>query len=151
MLDPEESLGYQCSLTFRAFQAALEARFKAAGFGPAQLVALAHLIAAGKLSQAELAARLGVSAPAAHGLVARMAREGWLRLGALRTDRRVNLVAPTPKARRAWEELSPTLRALLDEAYHGIPEAELRLAHAVLKRVRENLARTRPRPREERP
>jgi DNA-binding MarR family transcriptional regulator len=60
-LDPFESIGFHCSLTFRAFTHVLEMKLKATGVSSAQFVALAHLVALGPLSQSELVSRLSIT------------------------------------------------------------------------------------------
>ena len=60
-LDPYESLGFHCGLTFKAFISSVEKRLKGTGVSPAQFLALAHLIALGPLSQTELVDRLSIT------------------------------------------------------------------------------------------
>ena len=56
-LDPYESLGFHCGLTFKAFVGALEGKLKGTGVSPAQFVA--HLVAPGPLTQTRDVARYG--------------------------------------------------------------------------------------------
>ncbi len=140
LFNPRDSLGFQCSLTLRAFTAALDRRLGGSGISRAQFMALAHLVGVGPMPQAELAAHLGITPASAVRLIDRMERDGWVERRPAPEDRRVNLVAPTPKALAVWDDLSAHARALLERAYQGIPEEEVRRTIQTLERVRENLA-----------
>ncbi len=78
-LDPQESLGFHCSLTVKAFMSALERKLKAMGVSKAQFLALEHLIASGPLSQSELAERLSITPATGVRLVDRMERDGLVK------------------------------------------------------------------------
>jgi MarR family transcriptional regulator for hemolysin len=138
-LDPYESLGFHCNLTLKAFLAALEDRLKGTGVSPAQFMALAHLAALGALSQSSLSSLLSITPATTVRLVDRMERDGWVTRQPDESDGRVNLVAPTVKATKVWEEISQTARAMLDQAYRGIHPAEIETVKRVLERVRRNL------------
>jgi len=138
-LDPRESLGFHCALTFRAFTAALERRLAGSGVSPTQFVALAHLIALGPMPQAELAGHLAITPASAVRLVDRMERDGWVVREADPADRRVKRVVTTAEARRVWGRISRHGRAVVDEAYKGIEAAEIARVMELLARVRANL------------
>jgi len=138
-LDPHDSLGFHCALTFRAFTAALERRLEGSRVSPTQFIALAHLIALGPMAQAELAGHLSITAASAVRLVDRMERDGWVARRPDRVDRRVKRVVPTAEARRMWRRISRHGRAVLEEAYAGIDRREITRAMRLLERVRANL------------
>ncbi|WP_461393996.1 MarR family winged helix-turn-helix transcriptional regulator [Deferrisoma sp.] len=137
--NPRESVGFQCSLTFRAFTAALERRLRGSGVSRAQFMALAHLVGLGPMPQAELAAHLGITPASAVRLIDRMERDGWVERRPDPADRRVNRVAPTEKALAVWDQLSEHARGLLQDAYRGIPDGEIRRTIETLERIRANL------------
>lgn len=137
--NPRESIGFHCSLTYRAFRSALEQRLKGSGVRPTQLIALAHLVALGPLPQAELAALLSITPASAVRLIDRMERDGWVERRPAPQDRRVNLVAPTGEALVVWEELSTYPVDLLRQAYDGIPAEDIQLVLRTLARIRTNL------------
>jgi MarR family transcriptional regulator, transcriptional regulator for hemolysin len=139
LLDPYESLGFHCNLTLKAFLASLEGRLKGTGVSPAQFMALAHLTALGALSQSSLSSLLSITPATTVRLVDRMERDGWVARQPDESDGRVNLVAPTAKATKVWEEISQTARAMLNQAYRGIHPAEIETVKRVLERVRRNL------------
>jgi len=138
-LDPQDSLGFHCALTFRAFTAALERRLAGTGMSPTQFVALAHLTALGPMVQAELAARLAVTPATAVRLVDRMERDGWVVRQADPKDRRVKRVVLTDEARQVWRRVSRHGRVVLGQAYAGIEPREITRVMGVLARVRANL------------
>lgn len=137
--DPHESLGFQCSITLKAFVRNLSRRLEGSGVSPAQYRVLAHLMANEPLAQAELADLLSISPPSAVKLIDRMERDGWLLREADPHDRRVKRILPTPKAAQMWAELSVHSRELLTQAYQGVDPAEIEQAIALLARVRANL------------
>ena len=138
-LDPYESLGFHCNITFKAFVAVLEDRLKGTRVSRAQFLALAHLTALGPLSQGELASLLSITPATTVRLVDRMARDGWVTRQPDPDDGRVNRVVLTDEALKVWEEVSQMARALLDQAYRGIHPAEIETVKRVLERVRRNL------------
>jgi len=138
-VDPHESLGFHCSLTFRAFLRAVEKRLRGTGVSPAQYLTLAYLTALGPLSQAELVDRLSITAATGVRLIDRMERDGWVKRQASPEDGRIKLVTPTKRAAEVWEEVSKAGRGVLDQAYKGIHPAEIETVKRVLERVRRNL------------
>lgn len=138
--DPQDSLGFQCALTVKFFTRALAKRLKGSGISPAQFIALAHLVALGPVSQAELADHLSISPPSAVRLVDRMERDGWVSRQADPGDRRVKLVIPTTHAAEVWEKISAHSRAIVERAYRGIDEREIGRTRRTLERLRENLS-----------
>lgn len=138
-LDPYESLGFHCNLTLKAFVAALEDRLKGTRLSPAQFLALAHLTALGALSQSALSNLLSITHATTVRLVDRMERDGWVTRQSDPDDGRANRVVLTEEAVKAWEEVSQTARAMLDQAYQGIHPAEIETVKRVLERVRRNL------------
>ena len=137
--DPHESIGFHCSITYRSFTRALEKRLDTTGVSAAQFIALAHLMAFGVMSQAELATHLSVSPVSALKLIDRMERDGWLKRHPSSEDRRVNQLVPTSKAEEKWDDLTVHARSLLKQAYRGIAKKEMDQAKRTLRRIRENL------------
>ncbi len=140
-LDPYESLGFHCGLTFKAFVAGIEKRLKGTGVSRAQFLALAHLVALGPLSQTDLVDRLSITKATGVRLVDRMERDGWVKRQPDPKDARVKYVVPTEKAVQAWEKVSKAGRELLEQAYQGVHPAEIETVKRVLERVRRNLSK----------
>ena len=138
-LDPHESLGFHCNLTVKAFLGAWEGKLKGTRVSPAQVMALAQLIASGPLSQSELVDRLSIAPATGVRLVDRMERDGWVARKPDSKDGRIKLVAPTKRAMDFWEKISKAGRAVMDQAYQGVTPEELETVKRVLERVRKNL------------
>jgi MarR family transcriptional regulator for hemolysin len=138
-LDPYESLGFLCNLTFKAFVSVLEHKLKGTNVSRAQFLALAHLTALGPLSQRALSRLLSIAPATAVRLIDRMERDGWVTRQADSNDGRVKLIVPTERAAAVWEDVSRSGRATLNQAYEGIHPAEIDAVKRVLERVRRNL------------
>jgi MarR family transcriptional regulator for hemolysin len=138
-LDPYESLGFHCNLTYKAFVSALKGKLKGTGVSQAQFLALAHLTALGPLSQSELADRLSITPATTVRLVDRMERDGWVVRRTNSEDGRVKRLVPTEKAAKAWDDVSQAARALLDQAYRGVHPSEIETVKRVLEHIRRNL------------
>lgn len=137
--DPRESLGFHCNLTLKAFLGAWENRLKGTGVSPAQIQALAHLVASGPLSQSELVDRLSITPASGVRLVDRMVRDGWVIRQPDPEDGRVKHVVPTKRTIKFWQEISRTGWDMLEQAYQGIKPDDIEMVKRVLGRVRQNL------------
>lgn len=137
--DPHNSLGFQCELTLKAFLRNLSLRLNGAGISPRQFRVLAHLMADGAQTQAELCELLSISPPSMVKLIDRMVRDGWVVRQADKMDRRVNNVVCTAQANQIWEEATIHSTHLLEQAYRGIDPSEIDAAIELLTQVRNNL------------
>lgn len=138
-LDPQDSLGFHCALTFRAFTAALEKRLAGTGVSPSQFLALSHLMVFGSLVQAELAGHLSITPASAVRLIDRMERDGWVERQPDRQDRRVKRVVPTKEAASVWDRISALGREVLEQAYRDLPPVQIEAVKRVLLKLRRNL------------
>ncbi len=138
-VDPYESIGFHCSLTYRSFARALENRLQETGIKPSQFFALSHLMALGAIPQGELAAHLSTSAVSVVKLIDRMERDGWVERKPSSEDRRVKLVFLTPKAKSIWKDLTVHARSVIEQAHRGISEKDLAKIKRILSKIRKNL------------
>ncbi len=138
-LDPYESIGFLCNLTFKAFVSVLEHKLRGTQVSRAQFLALAHLTALGPMSQRELSNLLSITSATAVRLVDRMERDGWVTRQVDPDDRRVKRVVPTDKAGEVWKEVSQCGLATLEQAYRGIEPGEIETVKRILERMRHNL------------
>lgn len=138
-LDPQDSLGFHCNLTLKAFLGALARNLKGTGVSSAQMFALAQLIASGPLPQSELVGRLSITRATGVRLVDRMERDGWVIRQPDPKDGRVKLVVPTKRAAETWKKISCAGLKMLDQAYRGIDPAEIETVKRILEQVRQNL------------
>ncbi len=137
--DPNESLGFHCNLTFKAFFGALEEKLRGTGVSPAQFVALAQLIACGPLSQSELVSRLSITPATGVRLIDRLERDGWVKRKADKNDSRIKMIVLTRKAIKIWDEISHVGREIVSRAYKGVQPSEIETAKRVLEQLRKNL------------
>lgn len=138
--DPNESIGFHCALTYRAFLQGLDKRLQGTGISPAQHIALAYLTAFGPMAQSQLAAELSITPVSVVRLIDRMERDGWVERQPSTEDRRVKLVIPTAKAEAAWDTLKEHAEGIVNQANRGIPEEDIARVKETLRRIRENLA-----------
>lgn len=136
--DPNISLGYHCNLTLKAFLGAWEEKLKGTDISPTQVMALAQLVS-GPLTQSELVGRLSIRPATGVRLVDRMERDGWVTRQPDPDDGRVKFVVITKRATDIWESVSQFGRAVMDQAYQGIPASEIEAVKRVLEKVRRNL------------
>jgi DNA-binding MarR family transcriptional regulator len=93
----------------------------------------------GRMSQAELAHRLGLSPMAIAAMCDRMASAGWLRREAHPTDRRVNELHLEPSAAKALASAMDIGDALSARSLSGLSAAERSQLLALLGKARDAL------------
>ena len=109
------------------------------GLSQAQCRLLFVLASQGRISQAELADRMGMSAMAVTTMSDRLAAAGWLERRAAPDDRRVNHLHLLPKAHKALEKALGIGDELTARVMDGFTAAERRQLVAMLARLREGL------------
>src|SRR5947199_8554966 len=133
-----ESLGHLLHGTARAWRQKLDERLKPMGLSQAKWRTLMHLsIAQEALTQAEIAARLGVEEPTVVTLLHRLEREAWITRTSSPHDRRCKMVLLGRRAQRVIAQINATAQKLRRELLAGIPESDLQTCMRVLARVRE--------------
>jgi MarR family transcriptional regulator for hemolysin len=138
-VDPYESIGFHCSLTYRSFARALENRLRETGIKPSQFFVLSHLIALGAMPQGELAAYLSTSPVTIVKLIDRMERDGWVVRKPSVEDRRVKQVFLTKKAEAQWKDLTVIARSVIEQAHRGLAKKEINTVKNILNKIRNNL------------
>lgn len=138
--DWESSVGYWVCTTSHSLRRALTARLAKEDVTLRQWEVLASLSAHGTVSQTQLAECLGLEPHTIAGILNRMVRDGWLERRCCETDRRRNLVHPTPKAEAVWSRLIQICHEVRDEAVAGLSETELSEFQRVCAKIRSNLA-----------
>ena len=93
----------------------------------------------GRMSQAELAQRLGLTAMAVAGMCDRMASAGWLRREPHPTDRRINELHLEPSAAKALASAMDIGDALSARALAGLSAAERTQLLGLLGKARDAL------------
>jgi MarR family transcriptional regulator, transcriptional regulator for hemolysin len=138
----DETFGPLLHGTARAWRLKLDERLKPMGLSQAKWRTLLHLSLAGDaLTQAEIAARLGVEEPTVVTLLHRLENEGWiLRRGSPR-DRRCNMVLLGRRAQRVISQINATAKKLRHELLEDVSPADLRTCMRVLTRIYEKAER----------
>jgi MarR family transcriptional regulator for hemolysin len=133
-----ERLGQLLHGTARAWRQKLDARLKPMGLSQAKWRTLMHLsLAEDALTQAEIAARLGVEEPTMVNLLHRLEKEGWITRNNSPDDRRCKMVLLGQRAQRVIAQINATADKLRHELLAGVPQADLEICMKVLARVRE--------------
>jgi MarR family transcriptional regulator for hemolysin len=124
--------------TARAWRLKLDERLKPMGLSQAKWRTLLHLsLAPGTLTQAEIAARLGIEEPSLVTLLHRLESEGWVARKSSPLDRRCKMVLLGRRAQRVIAQINATANELRHELLAAIPRAELQTCIKVLARIRE--------------
>lgn len=124
----------------RLLRKRFEARSRDLGLSSAQWRLLIRLGREGKAPQVRLAELLEIEPISLSRLVDRMAEGGWVRREKDPSDRRVNLVVPTAKATRAFEELCGMTDSVFEEALAGIPPRDRAVLVTALSTIISNLS-----------
>jgi MarR family transcriptional regulator for hemolysin len=133
-----ENLGHLLHGTARAWRQKLDKRLKPMGLSQAKWRTLMHLsIAQEALTQAEIAARLGVEEPTVVTLLHRLERESWITRRNSPHDRRCKMVLLGRRAERVITQINATAQKLRHELLAGIAESDLQTCMRVLTRIRE--------------
>jgi len=133
-----ETFGLLLHGTARAWRQKLDQRLKPMGLSQAKWRTLMHLSLAGDaLTQAEIAARLGVEEPSVVTLLHRLEREDWITRSNSPRDRRCKMVLLGRRAERVIAQINSTAETLRHELMGGISISDLQTCMNVLTRIRE--------------
>jgi MarR family transcriptional regulator for hemolysin len=136
-IDPE-TFGPLLHGTARAWRLKLDERLKPMGLSQAKWRTLLHLsIAPGVLTQAEIAARLGIEEPTLVTLLHRLENDGWVRRRSSPHDRRCKVVHLGQRAQRVITQINAAADELRHELLADIPTPDLRTCIKVLARIRD--------------
>jgi MarR family transcriptional regulator for hemolysin len=137
MMSDGEMLGPLLHGTARAWRQKLDERLKPMGLSQAKWRTLLHLsLARDELTQAEIAARLGVEEPSVVPLLHRLEKEGWIVRRSSSHDRRCKMVHLGRRAQRVISEINATADELRHELLAEIPPPELQTCIKVLAHIR---------------
>src|SRR5215467_10863518 len=121
----EETFGPLLHGTARAWRLKLDQRLKPMGLSQAKWRTLMHLSLAGDaLTQAVIAARLGVEEPSVVTLLHRLERGEWITRNNLPRDRRCKMVLLGRRAQRVIGRINSSAETLRDELMAGIPTSD---------------------------
>jgi MarR family transcriptional regulator, transcriptional regulator for hemolysin len=142
-----ETFGQLLHGTARTWRQKLDERLKPMGLSQAKWRTLMHLsLSEDALTQAEIAARLGVEEPTVVSLLHRLEKEGWITRNSSPYDRRCNMVLLGRRAQGVIAQINATADKLRHELLAGIPQPDLQTCMKVLARVRERAEKSDRRP-----
>src|SRR5712692_6003164 len=140
-IDPE-TIGPLLHGTARAWRLELDERLKPMGLSQAKWRTLLHLsIASGPLTQAEIAARLGIEEPTLVTLLHRLERDGWIARRNASHDRRCKTVHLGKRAHLIIARINATAAKLRHELLADIPASEVKVCMRVLAAIRDKAER----------
>src|SRR6266480_7067972 len=135
--DPE-TFGPLLGGTARAWRVKLDERLKPMGLSQAKWRTLLRLsMSPGPLTQAEIAAHLGIEEPTLVTLLHRLEDDRWVARKNASHDRRCKTVHLARRAERVIEEINAEAFKLRHELLDDISPAELRTCIRVLDRIRQ--------------
>lgn len=122
--------------TARLWRTRLDERLKPLGLSQAKWLALLQLDRGGdRMTQTQLAARLGIEGPTLTALIDRLARDGYVRRREDDRDRRSKTVHLTPRAARVLKRITALAAELRQELLAGIPQGDLQVCVRTFKRI----------------
>lgn len=136
--DTTEVFGQLLHGTARVWRQKLDERLKPMGLSQAKWRTLMHLSLAGDaLTQAEIAARLGVEEPSVVTLLHRLEREDWITRTNSALDRRCKMVLLGSRAQRVIAQIKSSADTFRHELLADIPNPDLQMCMKVLARIRD--------------
>lgn len=131
-----ENFGPLLHGTARAWRLKLDERLKPLGMSQAKWRTLFHLsLAQQPVTQAEIAARLGIEEPTLVNILHRLEDAGWVKRTHSQHDRRCKTVTLGRRAHRVIDEIDATARQLRNELISDVSAAELKTCMRVLRVV----------------
>jgi len=136
-----EILGFLLHETARAWRTKLDQRLRPLGLSMGKWTTLAHLARGGdKLTQREIAERVGVEGPTLAGILDRLEQDGWVKRKCSTADRRCKTVHLQKRAAGVLDSIFQTAQQLRHELIEDIPRRDLETCIRVLSRIRERAA-----------
>jgi MarR family transcriptional regulator for hemolysin len=138
MSNDVERLGFLVNETARAWRTQLDQRLKPLGLSIGKWTTLAHLARGGdKLTQKEIAARVGIEEPTLAGILDRLQQDGWIKRKNADHDRRCKTVHLQKRAARVLDEIFGTAHELRRELLADLKPKDLEACARVLSHIRD--------------
>jgi MarR family transcriptional regulator for hemolysin len=133
-----EKIGLLLSETARTWRTKLDQRLKPIGLSQGKWTTLVHLAWGGnKLTQKQIAARIGIEEGSLAGLLDRLQEDGWIKRKSSPHDRRCKTVHLQPRSTKVLTQIFATAQELRHELLADIPPRDLQTCMAVLTRIRD--------------
>jgi MarR family transcriptional regulator for hemolysin len=124
--------------TARAWRTKLDQRLRPLGLSQGKWRTLVHVSQGGnKLTQKEIADRMGIEEPTLAGLLDRLQDDGWIERREAANDRRCKIVHLQRRSKTVLEKIFNTAHDLRHELIEEIPERDLQACIRVLTQIRE--------------
>jgi MarR family transcriptional regulator, transcriptional regulator for hemolysin len=137
----QESFGLAIGDVSRAWRAKLDVRLRPLGLSQLKWMALLFISRAKDgLNQTELAAMLGIEAPALTRLVKQLEDADWVKRSAMRSDARCKVVRLTTKAKSVIGRIEAEIQQLRAESIFRLSDAEAAAGLAALRKLQGFLA-----------
>lgn len=124
--------------TARAWRTKLDQRLRPLGLSQGKWRTLIHLSQGGnKLTQKEIAERMGIEEPTLAGLLDRLQEDGWIERRESPNDRRCKIVHLQRRSKAVLDEIFDTAHGLRHELIEDVPADDLEACIRVLTQIRE--------------
>lgn len=123
--------------TARAWRTRLDQRLRPLGLSQGKWRTLMNLSRGGdKLTQKEIADRMGIEEPTLAGLLNRLETDGWIKRRESPNDRRCKIVHLQRRSKTVLEEIFSAAHVLRNELIHDVPPDDLEVCMRVLDHIR---------------
>jgi MarR family transcriptional regulator for hemolysin len=124
--------------TARAWRTKLDQRLRPLGLSQGKWRTLIHLSLGGdKLTQKEIAERMGIEGATLAGLLDRLQEDGWIERRCSAQDRRCKIVHLQRRSKSVLDKIFNTAHDLRKELIEEIPQRDLETCIRVLEQIRE--------------
>ena len=123
--------------TARAWRTKLDQRLRPLGLSQGKWRTLIHLSQGGnKLTQKEIAERMGIEEPTLAGLLDRLQEDGWIERRESSSDRRCKIIHLQRGSEPVLEKIFDTAHGLRHELIEDVPPDDLEACIRVLTQIR---------------
>lgn len=133
-----QKIGLLLVETARAWRTKLDQRLRPLGLSQGKWTTLVHLAWGGdKLTQRDLAGRIGIEEATLAGVLDRLQADGWIERKTSAHDRRCKTVHLRARSKKVLSKIFETAHALRQELIADIPPSQLETCMQVLARIRD--------------
>lgn len=133
-----DQIGLLLHDTARVWRTKLDQRLRPLGLSRGKWITLAHLARGGdKLTQKEIAARIGIEEPTLAGILDRLQHDGWIKRKSSTEDRRCKKIHLQRRSAAVLARIFDTAHQLRHELLADIAERDLATCVRVLARIRD--------------
>jgi len=136
--DSIDEFGLELFSTARAWRTKLDQRLRPLGLSQGKWRTLIHLSHGGdKLTQKEIAERMGIEEPTLAGLLNRLEGDGWIKREESPNDRRCKIVHLQRRSKAVLEQIFSAAHELRGELLDDVPPKDLQTCLRVLAEIRQ--------------